>query len=131
MRQQEAEFEQLGVQIVIVTFQSGPMAEAYVRESKLSWPLLIDDSLQLYKSYGMERGRWQDIFGLESIASYAKLMMRGRKPRMPAGDPYQLGGDVLIDPRGIVRLHHVGNGPADRPSVESILKIVRDADQQS
>ena len=107
------------------------MAEAYVRESNLSWPLLIDESLQLYRSYGMERDRWQDIFGLESITSYAKLMMRGRKPHMPVGDPYQLGGDVLIDPQGVVRLHHVGRGPADRPPVESILRVVRDSDQQS
>jgi hypothetical protein len=27
------------------------------------------------------------------------------------------GGDVLIDPGGIVRLHHTGVGPADRPVI--------------
>ena len=37
------------------------------------------------------------------------------------GDIFQRGGDVLIDPTGIVALHHVGNGPADRPPVETIL----------
>ena len=39
-------------------------------------------------------------------------------------DIMQRGGDVLIDPNGIVRMHHVGKGPADRPGVEMILKIV-------
>lgn len=37
----------------------------------------------------------------------------------------QRGGDVLIDPAGIVRVHHVGDGPADRPSVESLLAAIR------
>ena len=34
-------------------------------------------------------------------------------------------GDVLIDPAGVVRLHHASRGPADRPTVESILQVVR------
>jgi hypothetical protein len=54
-----------------------------------------------------------------------KLLLRGRKVRRPSGDVYQLGGDVLIDPSGIVRLHHVGSGPADRPTVHSLLQAVR------
>ena len=36
----------------------------------------------------------------------------------------QRGGDVLIDPDGIVRMHRVGKGPADRPGVERFLQIV-------
>ena len=43
----------------------------------------------------------------------------------PAGDVYQLGGDVLIDSSGSIRLHHVTRIPVDRPEVESILEIVR------
>ncbi|HSH13152.1 MAG TPA: SelL-related redox protein, partial [Desulfurivibrionaceae bacterium] len=37
---------------------------------------------------------------------------------------HQRGGDVLIDPNGMVRLHHIGKGPADRPRVEDILRLV-------
>jgi len=50
-----------------------------------------------------------------------KEMLKGQKLRKPTGDIFQRGGDVLIDPTGIVRLHHVGKGPADRPTVETIL----------
>ena len=35
-----------------------------------------------------------------------------------------LRGTFLIDPDGIVQLHHVGEGPADRPGVEMILQII-------
>lgn len=108
--------------MLAVTFEDQERAEAYVRETRLPWPLLVDPSRSLYAAYGMHRGRWRDILGPAALGSYAKLMLQGRRPHRPTGDLQQLGGDVLIDPDGIVRLHHIGAGPADRPSVSSLLK---------
>ena len=113
------------MKVAVVTFQAGPLVEAYVRETGLRWPILVDDGLSLYHAYGMEHGTWWYLWGPPSIWVYLKLMARGRWPKLPAGDVSQLGGDVLIDPTGIVRLLHVGNGPADRPAVDSILGVVR------
>jgi hypothetical protein len=31
---------------------------------------------------------------------------------------------VLIDPGGTVHLHHIGTGPADRPTVEALLNRI-------
>jgi hypothetical protein len=31
---------------------------------------------------------------------------------------------VLIDPAGLVRFHHVGSGPGDRPSVDLLLEVL-------
>lgn len=95
----------------------------YIRETGLTWPLLVDRDRTLYASYGMERGTWWNIFGPSSLWVYAKLLIRGRRIRLPHDDTRQLGGDVLIDPAGIVRLHHVGTGPADRPAVDKILDL--------
>lgn len=125
MRQREEEIEALGVKVLVVTFQGSPLAAAYVRETGLEWPILVDESLTLYYAYGMERGGWWDIYGPASWWIYLRLILRGRRPRAPAGDPNQLGGDVLIDPGGTVRLHHVGVGPADRPPVARILGLAR------
>lgn len=56
---------------------------------------------------------------------YLREMIKGKKLIKSEGDIYQRGGDVLIDPTGIVRLHHIGEGPADRPTVEMIMhKII-------
>lgn len=108
----------------MVTFEVQAVARAYLKQTNLRWPLLIDESRRLYESYSMYRGSWAKIYGPRSWSAYAKLMMRGRAVQRPTGDVHQLGGDVLIDPGGIVRLHHVGSGPADRPSVESLLSTV-------
>lgn len=113
------------MKVLVVTFEAGPVAMAYVKEANMNWPLLVDESRALYAAYGMDRGRWRDIFGWSAWSIYAKLLFQGRQLRRSSGDVRQLGGDVLIDPTGVVRLHHVGSGPADRPSVSSLLDLVR------
>jgi len=121
LRQHETEFKQLDVNIVVVTFEAGPVAETYVRQTGLSWPLLVDETRSLYAAYGSD---WE-IFGPSSVWVYAKLLARGRKLHKTSGDVRQLGGDVLIDPNGMVRLHHVGSGPAYRPAISLLLETIR------
>ncbi len=115
----------LGVKVAVVTFSHDFMARAYVEDTGLAWPLLLDEDRQLYRSYGMLSASFWDLWGPSSWIAYGREIMKGNMPKPPAGDVYQRGGDVLIDPDGIVRLHHVGSGPADRPSVESILALIR------
>ena len=125
LQQHQDEIDAIGLQVAVVTFQAEWMAVAYAERLNLHWPLLIDEKLSLYHAYGMRHGRLRDILGAAAIGAYFKAMARGRMPRRSAGDPRQLGGNVLVDPAGIVRLHHVATGPADRPSVEQQLDVVR------
>ncbi len=112
---------------MVVTFQGGPLAENYVRDTGLDWPLLIDKSRSLYRAYGMERGGLWHIWGPPAWWAYMKLLARGRRLRRITGDVFQLGGDVLIAPDGTIRVHHVGAGPADRPTVAELLAVVRES----
>ncbi len=113
------------MQVLVITFESGPQVPDYVRETELPWPLLIDESRTLYQGYGMTRGRWWEIWGFASWRAYGQLLLKGGRLRRSHGDVHQLGGDVLIDPAGIVRFHHVSENPADRPSITSMLETVR------
>jgi hypothetical protein len=129
LRRREDEFEGLGLEVVVVTFEARERAEAYVRETGLRWPLLIDRQRGLYRAYGMGRGRWSAIWGPATWWAYARLISRGHGLRRPTGDVHQLGGDVLVDPRGTVALHHVGSGPADRPPVALLLAQIREGER--
>jgi len=125
LRQHDDKFEKLGLRVVVVTFEARERAERYVRETGLRWPMLIDRRRVLYDAYGMGHGRWSAIWGPASWWAYAQLIARGHRPGRPTGDVYQLGGDVLVGPTGMVALHHVGKGPADRPAVATLLERVR------
>lgn len=116
----------MGIEVAIVTFDSGFMARAYVEQTQLAWPLLIDTDRKLYRAYGMEQVGWWAIYGLPSIWHYLQLIfLRGRRIEKPGSDFRQVGGDVLVDPQGIVRFHYVSKSPHDRPTVEAILAARR------
>lgn len=110
--------------MAVVTFEAGPLALAYVEDTNLQWPLFIDDKRELYHAYDMLNAGFWDIWGPRTWLAYLKEILRGRLPKKSGGDISQRGGDVLIDPAGIIRLHHVGRGPADRPPVSQLLALV-------
>ena len=129
MRDREEEFRRRIVRIVVVTFENDFLARRYVEDTSLTWPLLVDDTRETYKAYGMLSASFWDIWGPKTWWVYLKEILKGERLRTPEGDVYQRGGDVLIDPDGILSLHHIGVGPSDRPPVESILKRIRSAER--
>ena len=121
MRRIKHHLDQLNVRILVVTFEADFLAQAYREEVGLPWPLLIDRDRALYRAYGMLRGSWSDIWGPSTWLAYARELRRGHKLVRGPADWAQRGGDVLVDPAGAVRLHHIGKGPADRPDVAGIV----------
>lgn len=127
MREHREEFSRIGLKVVIITFESDFFARSYEAESGLDWPLLVDREREAYRYYDMLRASFWDLWGPSSWRAYLRELGKGGKLRPASDDIHQRGGDVLIDPGGVVRLHHVGEGPADRPSVEAILARVAGA----
>jgi len=126
LRDREEEFSILKVKIVVVTFEANFLSRNYVEETSLTWPLIIDENREIYRSYGMLSASFWDIWGPKTWLAYLKEIIKGQKLKKSEADIMQRGGDVLIDPNGIVLMHHVGEGPADRPSVEKILRIIKE-----
>ena len=124
MRDREEDFGKRNVRIAVVTFELGFLARSYVEETSLSWPLLVDATRETYRAYGMLSASFWDIWGPKTWWAYLKEILKGQRLKKSEGDLSQRGGDVLIDPSGIVALHHVGAGPADRPTVASILERI-------
>ena len=117
------DLEPVGIRPLIVTFEAEDAAREYVVETGLSWPLLVDRDRRLYRTYHMHRARLRDLWGIATMRAYWREARNGRFPRLPRADTRQQGGNVLIDSGGIVRFHHVGLGPADRPLVKTLLTV--------
>ena len=125
LRQAHRALDRFDVRPLVVTFEPREAAREYVAETGLVWPLLVDTERALYGAYGMGQARWRHLWGFATMRAYWREARQGRFPRVPRADTGQQGGNVLIDPAGIVQLHHVGLGPADRPSVEDVLTVRR------
>ncbi len=112
------------MKVVVVTFEAGFLARAYIEDTGLAWPLLIDSTREVYKAYDMLEATLWDIWGSATWWAYFRELLRGHLPKKSEGDINQRGGDVLLDPEGMIRFHHVGQGPADRPSARSLLRVL-------
>ena len=108
----------------MVTFEAGILARSYVEDTSLPWPLLVDDTRETYRNYGMLSASYWDVWGPKTWWAYLKEIIKGKKLRKSEGDIFQRGGDVLIGPGGTVHLHHIGSGPADRPTVVTLLNKI-------
>jgi len=125
--QQREEFEKSGVQIIAISFQTKESVEKYLKETRLEWPILRDEQKNLYHYFGMGDAGFWDLWGYRTWLAYCKEMIRGIMPRKGDGDINQRGGNVLIDPEGLVRLHHIGKGPGDRPEAGFLLQFIRES----
>ncbi len=125
MRQKKDLLLAFGVNVVVVSFAEEEYALNYQMEVDLGWPLAVDPNRKMYEYFGLGRASFWDVWGPSAWWAYLKEMLRGNMPQPTGGDVYQRGGDVLIDPQGIVRFHKVGRGPGDRPAVDSILEVVQ------
>ena len=125
LQQAREELDRLDVQTLVVTFEGREEAREYLDETKLIWPLIVDTERRLYRAYDMHAARPRHLWGFATMWAYGTEALRMRFPRMPRADTVQQGGNVLIDPASVVRLHHVGSGPADRPTVALVLAARR------
>ena len=111
----------------MVSFETISSTWKYLKDTSLPWPVLVDSEKSLYHYFGMGKAGFWDIWGYRTWRAYLKELFQGRLPRKGEGDFQQRGGDVILDPDGLVRLQHIGSGPGDRPEVTQLLQFVKGA----
>jgi alkyl hydroperoxide reductase subunit AhpC len=132
LRDHEEEFSRRNVKIVVVTFEDILLSRSYSENMSLNWPLIMDETRELYRSYEMLSASLWNIWGPKTWLAYLRGIIKGQKLIKSNGDVMQRGGNILIDPNGIVQMHHVGKGPGDRPGIEMIFQVINEwqADQK-
>ncbi len=112
------------IEVVVVTFEDEEQALNYQQDTDLPWPVAVDVSRELYTYFGMAGAGFFDLWNLATLRIYVREMLKGNWPKRAQNDVRQRGGDVLIDPQGMVRLQHICRGPADRLPADTVLDLV-------
>jgi peroxiredoxin len=118
------DFESLKSDVVTISFGTPYWARIWLEESRSPYPLFLDPERAAYKAYGLERSLLRS-WGLRTLSYYARALLKGEEWRGIRGDSGQLGGDFIVDSKGIVRLAHPSRDPTDRPPVEELLTILQ------
>lgn len=122
MQKIDAELRQLGVKVLAISFESPARVAAFLAESPQPFPVLSDESLSVYRVFGLTKASFASMFHPAVIGRYLLHIARGWLPKRSGGaDVLQLGGDFIIDASGVVRYAHRSADPTDRPSAAELL----------
>jgi len=124
LRHSEDEFRRLGVQVLVISFSAEYWARTWLQETGSPFPLLLDLERATYQVYGLGSS-FIRVWSPKVMWHYLKLILRGEHMRPVQGDPHQLGGTVIVDAEGVIRLIHRSKDPVDRPPVEKLLAVLR------
>ena len=127
MREHRDDLARLDAATYVVSFERPQLLNGYLKRYGVPFPGLSDPERVAYNAFGMGRGSWLRLANPAVVAHYVRGMLAGQTYVRPRGDTQQLGGDVIIDAAGRVRLAHVGQDQLDRPSVERLLQELRAA----
>lgn len=115
------------VVVVLITFTSSAALSEYAERGNRSFPHLIDADRRGYRAYGLGRGSVARVWGRKAVKRYIEIFRRdgGRGWRRPVEDTLQLGGDFVVAPDGTLAYGFWGEGPDDRPSVDTLIAATR------
>jgi len=123
-------------EVVLVTFTTDDELEMYQQRRQLPIPILVDADRSVYRSFGLGRASFFDVWGWSAVRRYWQIL-RPSGPgsrddlRSSTEDTRQLGGDMVIAPDGRLAWGHWSANSADRPSVDDITRAVTAATLQA
>ena len=109
-------------QVVIVARTTRPSALLWLERTGLSFSLLLDPDLTLYRQLGLRRDA-SKVWTVDAMVHYAQEKVAGR-PALPSysGDDLQVfGGDFIFKSDGELCYSYPSQYPTDRPAIESLL----------
>jgi hypothetical protein len=122
------QFEQAGVDLVLIGQASPRQATAFRRKLEIDLPVLADEQRETYKLAGHVRGGPAQLLGPKSLSAGLKHgrrsgVMQGRI----IGDARQLGGAAVIAKGGEVLWSHSSQNAGDTVEPPDLLEHAREA----
>jgi len=121
----KSEFDQRKVAIVIVSFAEPERLELYQKHHQWPFIMLADPKRTAYQAFGLGRLPWLSVFSPATLKLYFKLLREGKRLERYGNDDYsQGGGEFIIDGEGDILFAYRSRDPADRPTIEVLLRAI-------
>ena len=114
----------LGAELVVIGNGRPDHAEAFKEEQKISFPLFVYPTMEAYRAAGLKRGITNAV-NLRTARHAVRAFRKGFRQTGTQGDPWQLGGSFVIDPKGAVLFTQISREPGDHPDPQDILAALR------
>jgi hypothetical protein len=123
------EIEQLGGQVLAISFTPAAKAAVFLEKHPVPFQLLCDPNREAYRAFELGRTWWLRILNPLVLGRYLRILVRGRKPLKPdeGDDLMQLGGDFVLDAERRLVFAYASKNATDRPAVDALVQAVKTA----
>ncbi len=122
MRDRFDEIRAAGATLTIIGNGSAAFAQAFRETLALppEVPLLVDPTLRSYHAAGLRRGR-RELLSPRLATNALRSWRRGFRQAAVQGDPFQLGGVLVVRPGGVVVFRHVEQVAGDHAPLDALI----------
>lgn len=125
MRQQADQFENHGARVVLVGLGGVEETAAFKSRFDVPFDMIADPHKQLFGAFDLKRASTGSMLSVGMAFKGLTAMAKGHGLGAPSGDVRQLPGVFIIDTNGDIRYSHYAADPADHPSAEALLEVLR------
>jgi len=136
LQEEYADFVSAGANVVIVAMADPERSARYAKKYRLpDVPILSDMEFKAYEAYGVLEGKTtQLLFDApdeylrgEHQACMNLMQTRREIDQHMVDNPWQLAGEFVVDPQGVIRLVHRYNHCEDYPNPLVLVAAIREA----
>ena len=123
MLERRAEIASIPAHVVVVAYDDASLLGAkMLHDLALPFPLLIDPARTAYAAWGMGRTHLFAAMLSPSLNwRYLRLLLKGERFLGFAPDMFQLGGDFVVGPSGLIVFAHRMRNNGDRTEVSRLV----------
>ena len=131
MRSRHDEIRGLGGEVVLIGTGSRWLAEGFVEQEQIPFPVLVDDDAAAARTASVERVGPLRLFHPSSYSGTRRAWRAGHRLGLPGKRTNQLGASFVIGPRGVVHYQHWDAHSADHAPMHEVLAALKSASQAS
>jgi hypothetical protein len=124
-----AEIEQLGGQVLAISFTPAAKAAVFLDKHPMPFPVLCDPRREAYRAFELGHTSRLRLLNPLVLGRYMLIMLRGSLPFRPdkGDDLMQLGGDFVLDAERRLVFAYSSVNATDRPTAETLIQAVKNA----
>jgi hypothetical protein len=119
-REAEA-FSKRGAALVIIGNGSPRQAAAFAKSLHLTIPIFVDPSRATYRALGMARGGLRETLRPATVRHLFRALRGGFRQGWIKGDPFQLGGVLVVLSDGRLAYEFASEDPGDHAPLPAIF----------
>ncbi len=110
---------------MVVARGTADSARKWLEYTKVSFPLLLDFGLELYRQFGLKRSV-EAVWSISTLLAYAEEKVDGvpPAPSYTGDDIHVLGGDFIVDNKGQLLYSYLSKFSSDRPKVDHVFQTI-------